>query len=109
MRCPRFVFLGLLSLAVGSEARGWKGEESLHEAVACTADDQGAVADEVDAAYGIGVGGQGAHDAGGADVPEEDGFVVGAADQHVAFGGEGDGVDVVVVAEERYRVCFPLH
>ena len=51
---------------------------------------------------------EGAHDPGSADVPEEDGFVIGSGDEHVAFWGEGDGVDVVVVAEEGDGVGFPL-
>lgn len=52
--------------------------------------------------------GEGFHDAGGADVPEENGFIVGAADEHVALWGEGDLVDVVVVADEGDGVRFAL-
>jgi len=48
------------------------------QAVPGTGDDQGAVADEVDAADGVRVRGEGAEGFSGADVPEEDGFVVGA-------------------------------
>ena len=43
-----------------------------------------------------------------ADVPEDYGFVVGAGDEDVAFGGEGDGVDVVVMTVKRMRVGFAL-
>lgn len=82
--------------------------EYAHKAVAGTADYQGAVADEINSADGIGVGGEGAHHAGGADVPEEDSFIVGAADEHVTLWGEGDGVDVVVMAEKGHRIGFPL-
>lgn len=63
-----------------------------------------AVADKVYAANGVGVCGERPHDAGGADVPEVDCFVVGAGDEHVAFGAEGYAVDVVVVADERRGV-----
>lgn len=41
------------------------------------------------------------HDACGTDVPEEDGFIVGACDEHVAFGTECEAVDVVAVARHR--------
>ena len=43
-----------------------------------------------------------------AHVPEDDCFVVRAADEDVAFGGEGEGVDVMVVAVEGARVGFSL-
>ncbi len=88
--------------------RGLQNEEYTHESVACAADDQGAIADKVNAADGVGVSRKGAHDAGSADVPEEDGFIVGTADEHVAFGGKGNGVDVVVMAKKRHRVGSPL-
>ena len=81
---------------------------SLHEAVAGTTDDQCSVTDEVDASDGVGVRGEGAHHPRSSHVPEEDGFVVGAADEHVAFRRECEGVDVVVVAEERDGVWFAL-
>ena len=64
--------------------------------------------DEIDTAYGIGVCGETAHDACAADIPEEYCFVVAAAYEHVAFGGEGDGVDVVVVAYEGDGMGFAL-
>lgn len=49
-----------------------------------------------------------AHDAGGANVPEKNGFVIGATDKHVAFGGEGDRVDVVMMTKESIGVWFSL-
>lgn len=52
--------------------------------------------------------GQRAKDTSAADVPDEDGFVVGAADEDVAFWREGDGVDVVVVADEGFGVGSAL-
>lgn len=52
--------------------------------------------------------GQRAHDACRPHVPEEYGFVVGAGHEHVAFGREGQGVDVVAVAEKGGRVGFAL-
>ena len=45
--------------------------------------------------------GQRAQDGAGAHVPEKYGLVEGAGDEEVAFGGEGEGADVGVVAEER--------
>ena len=48
------------------------------------------------------------HDAGAADVPEEDCFVVATAYEHVSLGGEGYGVDVVVVAYEGDGMRFAL-
>jgi hypothetical protein len=64
--------------------------------------------DDVYAGDGVGVCGEGAHYAGSSDVPEEYGFVVGAADEDVALWREGDLVDVVVVADERFCVCSAL-
>ena len=52
--------------------------------------------------------GERAHHPRGSHVPEEDGFVVGAADKHVALGRECEGVDVIMVANERGRICFTL-
>ena len=52
--------------------------------------------------------GQRAHDPRSADVPEENGFVVGATDEHISFGGEGKGIDVIMVAKQGFRVGFPL-
>lgn len=80
----------------------------VHETVACATNDKRAVANKVDAADGVGVGGERAHDAGGANVPEKDGFVVGARDEHIAFWGESDGVDVIVVAKEGDGVGLSL-
>lgn len=90
-----------------AEALPRGGVPDADEPVPGAADDEGAVVDEVDAADGVRVRGQAAHDARGAHVPDEDGFVVGAADEHVAARGEGEGVDVVVVAEEGERVGVP--
>lgn len=74
--------------------------------IARTADDEGAIADEIHAADGIRMRGQPAHHPRRSHVPEEDGLVVASADEHVALGREGDGVDVVVVAEQREREGF---
>ncbi len=82
--------------------------EYVHESIPGAADDQRAVTDKVDAADRVGVCRKRAHHARGADVPEEDGFIVGAADKDVAPGRDGDGVDVVVMAEERYRMLLAL-
>ena len=80
----------------------------IHETVACATNDKRAVANKVDAADGVGVGRERAHNACGADVPEKDGFIIGAGDEHVAFRGESDGVNVVVVAKKGNRVGLPL-
>jgi len=54
------------------------------------------------------MGWQASHHTRRADIPKEDGLVVGATDDYVALGGEGDGVDVVVVTEESSRMGFAL-
>ena len=43
------------------------------------------------------------HDATGTDVPQENGFIEGTADEHVSFRREGQRVDVVAVPRERGR------
>lgn len=43
----------------------------------------------------------------GPNVPQEDGFIVGARDEHIALGAEGQAVDIVVVAEQRDAMGFP--
>jgi len=59
---------------------------------------------KIDTANGIRMRRQLPHDARGANVPKVDGFVVRAGDEHVAGRRKGDGVDVVVVAEEGERM-----
>ncbi len=110
MLCPRCGCFESLSqlVVVALVRRGLQNEEYTHESVAGAADDQGAIADKVNAADGVGVSRKGAHDAGSTDVPEEDGFIVGTADEHIAFGGKGNRVDVVVMAKKRHRVGSPL-
>lgn len=78
------------------------------KAIASTGSDQGAIANEVDPAYGVRMGGKRAHDATATDVPEEDCFIVRAAGKHVAVGGDGEGGDIGVMAEERVGEAFAL-
>lgn len=79
-----------------------------NETVQCAGDDQCPVENYVDTGDWVGVGGEGAQDTCATHVPDEDGFVVGAADEDVALGCERDRVDVVVVADERFGVSPAL-
>ena len=97
------------AMFVSQRLMGWLGGlGSLHEAITGTTDNQRPVTDEVDASNGVRMRRERAHHPRDSHIPEEDGFVVGAADEHVAFGRECEGVDVIVVAEERDGVCFTL-
>jgi hypothetical protein len=91
-----------------AETLACSGVPESDEAVGRAGDDESSVTDDVDAGDRVRVGRKRAHDARGSDVPEEHGFVVGSADKHVAFGREGDGVYVVVMAEEEGGMRFAL-
>lgn len=54
------------------------------------------------------MGWQRSHDPCRSNVPQEDGFIVRTAHQHIAFGRECDGVDVVMVAKQRNRIWLAL-
>ena len=72
---------------------------SLHQTISRTANNESAITNEIDSADGVGMCGEGSHDSRRSNVPQEDGFVVRTADEHVAFGRERDGVDVIMMAK----------
>lgn len=72
------------------------------QAIGRTTTDHGPIAQEIHATDGIRVGGQGPHHdpARGPDIPQEDGLVIRARDEHVPLGTEGQAVDEVVMAQQ---------
>lgn len=62
----------------------------------------------VDAGDGVRVCGKGAHDPCSPDVPYEDSFIIGAADENVALRCECNLVNVIVVTFEGFCVCSTL-
>ena len=78
------------------------------ETVQCARDNQRPVEDDINASDRVRVCRQRAKDTCAADVPNEDGFVVGAADENVALWREGDRVDVVVVTNEWFGMGSAL-
>lgn len=64
--------------------------------------------DKVYSTDGIRVCWKGAHNSRSPNIPEEYSFIVGTADEHVAFRGEGQRVDVITMTKKWFRVGFSL-
>lgn len=51
---------------------------------------------------------KGTHNSRSPNIPEEYSFIVRTADEHVAFRGESERVDVITMTEKRFRIGFSL-
>lgn len=80
----------------------------VHETIAGTAGNEGAVSYEVHATDWIRMRGQGAHHFARPHIPEEDSLVVRATDKHVPLWRELQRVDVIMMSKKRCRECLAL-
>jgi hypothetical protein len=78
------------------------------ESIQSTRDNKGAVVYDIDASNRIGVGGKGAYHTRSSYIPNENGLIIGAADEDITLGCERYLVDVVVVAFEDFCVRSTL-
>ncbi len=72
-----------------------------HQSVGRAAHDQCPIPAEINTAHRIAVRRKTTHQATSTYVPQKDGLVIAPASEDVALGGEGEAVDVVMVAHQR--------